>query len=152
MGGIDLVDRALSDLIPAIRGKKWYWPLVINAINIAFVYSWQLHRIISGETIPQKDFRQYIVGIMIRQSKPHVISVDSRPTKAHKVADEVRYDGLGHYPISCSVRKCTVCGKSCTNSDEKCKRSLHVKTCFQIFHEKWQYDDIITTTCIIFIV
>ena len=29
---------------------------------------------------------------MIRQSNPRVISVDSRPTKAHKVADEVRYD------------------------------------------------------------
>ena len=39
MGGVDLLDRALSDLRPVIRGKKWYWPLVINAINIAFVYS-----------------------------------------------------------------------------------------------------------------
>ena len=25
---------------PVIRGKKWYWPLVINALNIGFVYSW----------------------------------------------------------------------------------------------------------------
>ena len=32
------------------------------------------------------------MGIMIRQSNPRVFSVDSRPTKAHKVADEVRYD------------------------------------------------------------
>ena len=136
MGGVDLLDRALSDLRPVIRGKKWYRPLVINAINIAFVYSWRLYRIVSGETIPQKDFRWHIVGIMIRQPKPRVIRVGSRPTKAHKVADEVRYDGLGHYPISCSVRKCVVCGKSCRNSCEKCKRSLHVKTCFQIFHEK----------------
>ena len=86
------------------------------------------------------------VGIMIRQSKPRVISVDSLPTKVHKVTDEVRYDGLGHYPIHCSVPKCAVCGKSCRNSCEKCKRNLHVKTCFQIFHEKWQYNDIITTT------
>ena len=39
MGGVDLLDRALSDLRPVIRGKKWYGPLVINAINIAFVYS-----------------------------------------------------------------------------------------------------------------
>ena len=39
MGGIDLLDRALSDLIPVVRGKKSYWPLVINDINIAFVYS-----------------------------------------------------------------------------------------------------------------
>ena len=136
MGGADLLGHELSNLKPVIRGKKWYWPLVINATNTAFVYSRRLYRIVSGETIPQKDFRQDIVGIMIRQSKPCLISVDFRPTKAHKVADEVRYDGLGHYPISCSVRKCVVCGKSCRNSCEKCKRSLHVKTCFQIFHEK----------------
>ena len=136
MGGADLLDRVLSDLGPVIHGKKWYWPLVINAINIAFVYSWRLYRIVSGETIQEKDFRQHIVEIMIRQSKPRVISADSRPTKAHKVADEVRCDGLSHYLISCSVRKCAVCGKSCRNSCEKCKRSLHVKTYFQIFHEK----------------
>ena len=86
MGGVDLLDRALSDLRPVIHGKKWCWPLVINAINIAFGYSWRLYRIVSDETIPQKDFRQHIVGIMIRQSKPRVISVDSRPTKAHKMA------------------------------------------------------------------
>ena len=152
MGGVDLLECALSNLRPVIHGKKWYWPLVINAINIAFIYSLWLYGIISGETIPQKYFRRHIVGIMIRQSKPYIISVDSRPTKAHKVADEVRYEGLGHYPISCSVWKCAVCGKSCRNSCKKCKRSLNIKTCFQIFHEKWQYDDIVTTTCIIFII
>ena len=134
MGGADLLDRALSNLRSVIRRKKWYWPLVINAINISFVYSWRLFRIVSGETIPQKDFRRQIVGTMIRHSNPRVISVDSRPTKAHKVADEVRYDGLGHYPISCSVRKCAGRGKSCRNSFKKCKRSLHAKICFQIFH------------------
>ena len=66
-----------------------------SVLHIAFVYSWQLYHIISGETIPQKDFRQHIVSIIIRQSKPWVISVNSHPTKAHKVADEVKY-GLGH--------------------------------------------------------
>ena len=79
---------------------------------------------VSVETIPQKDFRQHTVGIMIRQSKPRVISADPRPTKAHKVADEVRN------------RKCAVCGKSCRNKCEKSKRTLHVKTCFKIFHKK----------------
>ena len=39
MGGVDLLDRALSNLRPVIHGKKWYWPLVINAINITLVYS-----------------------------------------------------------------------------------------------------------------
>ena len=103
MGGVDLLDRTLSDLRPVICGEKQYWPLVINGINIAFVYGWRLYRIVSGETIPQKDFRWYIVEIMIRQSKPRVISIDYCPTKAHNVADEMSYDELGHYLISCSV-------------------------------------------------
>ena len=51
MGGVDLLDRALSCLRPVIHGKKWYWPLLINLINIAFVYSWRLYCIVSGETI-----------------------------------------------------------------------------------------------------
>ena len=111
--GVDQLDCALSDLRPVIRGKKWYWPLAINAIRTGFVYSWRLYRFVSGDTIPLKDFKRHFVGIMIRQSKPCVISVDSRPTKVHKMAEEVRYDGLVHYLISCSVRKCAVCGKSC---------------------------------------
>ena len=72
----------------------------INVLNFAFVYSWQLYRIVSGKTLLQKNLRRHIVGIMIRQSKPRIISVESRPTKAHKMVAEVRYDGLGHYPIN----------------------------------------------------
>ena len=30
MAGVDLLNRALSDLRHVIRGKKWYWTLVIN--------------------------------------------------------------------------------------------------------------------------
>ena len=42
MGGVDLVDRALSNLRPLIRGKKWYWPSLISALNFTFVYSWRV--------------------------------------------------------------------------------------------------------------
>ena len=84
MVGVDLLDRALSDLRPMICGKKRYWPLVINAINIAFAYSWRLYCIVSGETIPQKDFGRHIVEVMIKQSKPRVIRVDSVQQKLTK--------------------------------------------------------------------
>ena len=82
MGRVDLLDRALCNLRPVIRGKKWYWPLVINAINIVFLYSWLLHCKVSGETIPENNFRRHIMGIMIRQSKPRVFSVDSHLSKS----------------------------------------------------------------------
>ena len=52
MDGVDLLDRALSDMRPIIRGEKWYWSLIINALNIAFIYSWHMYKIKSGEEVP----------------------------------------------------------------------------------------------------
>lgn len=40
MGGVHFMDRALSDYRPRIRGKKWYWPQLINAVNLLVVFSW----------------------------------------------------------------------------------------------------------------
>ena len=104
MGGVDLLDRALSDLRPVIRGKKWYGPLVINALNIAFVYTWRVFRIVTEEPMPQKSYCRQIFGILIRR-------VHSRPTKNFRIPDEIRFDGVGYYPISCPVRY-VLCGKN----------------------------------------
>ena len=98
MGGVNLLDCALSDLRPVIRGKKCYWPLIINAINIAFVYSWCIYGIISGEVLSQKEFRRRVVSIMIRRS-------------ASQVANEIRLDGVGHYPSPAPVKRCAICKK-----------------------------------------
>ena len=150
MNSAELLDCALSDLRPVICGKNGIgqWPLQ----SILHLYTaGGLYCTISGETVPQKVFRQHTVGITIRQSRPRLISIDSRPTKTHKEADKLRYDELGYYPIRCSVHKCAFCGKSCCSSCEKCNQGLHVKTRFQIFLEKWQYDDI-TITFVIFII
>ena len=43
MGGVDLAALALSDLRPNFNGKTWYWSLIINALNLGFVYRWRLH-------------------------------------------------------------------------------------------------------------
>ena len=50
MGGVDLMDRALSDYRPSIHGKKWYWLLFVNALNVALVYCWRLYRVSTGDT------------------------------------------------------------------------------------------------------
>ena len=149
MGGVDLFDLALSYLRPAICGKMWYWPLVINSINIAFVYSWRLYRILSDKTIPQKDFRRHIVRIMIRQPKTRIISVDSRWKKAQKV---MKCDLMGYVSITSPAQFENVLLVGEVTRIHVRSTNLHVKTCFQIFYEKWQYNGIITTTCIIFII
>ena len=134
MGGVDLMDRALSDLRPVIHGKKWYWPLVVNALNIGFVYCSRLYRIVTDENNPQKDFRRHIVTILTKRVLPSV-PARSRPVKTFKIPDEVRLDGIDHFPAPGSVRKCVVCKKSCRNTCEKCEHSMHVNTCFQLFHQ-----------------
>ena len=59
------MDRALSDLRPQIQGKKWYWPLCINAINLLFVYSWRLYEIANNKKVEQREFRRDIVNILL---------------------------------------------------------------------------------------
>ena len=51
MCGVELLDHVLSDLRLLIWGKESYWPLVINALNTAFVYRWQVFRIISEKIV-----------------------------------------------------------------------------------------------------
>lgn len=37
MGGVDLFDRLLGAYRPTILGKKWWWPLFLNALNMSGV-------------------------------------------------------------------------------------------------------------------
>ena len=43
MEGVGVMDRLLGSYHPMIRGKKWCWPLIINAINVSVVATSQLH-------------------------------------------------------------------------------------------------------------
>ena len=73
---------------------------------------------------------------MMRRSASQIMDVRSRPPRTFKVADEIRLDGVGHYPSPASVRRCVILKKNCRNSCAKCCQSLHANTCFQLFHEE----------------
>ena len=136
MGGVDLLDCTLSELIPVIQGKKWYWPLIINTLDIASVYSWQVFRIVSEEPVTPKSYRRQIVGILIRGAHREIISVHSRPAKCFRIPDEICFERVKHYAICCPVRRCVLCGKNGKKACDKCKLTLHLDTCFQMFHER----------------
>ena len=135
MGGVDLVDRALSEMRPSIGGKKWYWALLINALNIAAVFSWRLFQLTSNSQIPQKDFRRSIVAVLLKMETPRA-TIDSRPGPSTAVVHEVQYDNKSHYPVSAPVRRCVLCKKNCRIQCSKCNKALHLSMCFQIYHEK----------------
>ena len=43
MREVDVMDQLLGSYRQSIRGKKWYWPLVINGLNVSVVAAWLLH-------------------------------------------------------------------------------------------------------------
>ena len=132
VGGVDLVDRTLSDLRPSFSGKKWYRSLIINALNLGFVYCWRLRQLCTKPKGDQKSFCWAVVQVALMKVHNKV----PRPGPSFAISDEARFDGKGHYPAPGPVRKCALCKKNCRNVCEKCNKSLHTKLCFQLFHEK----------------
>ena len=134
MARVDLADRALSKYRSKFRGKKWYWPLLVNAVNLGMVFCWRLYQI-SNKNITQKDYIHTIVHILTKRSTT-TFRADARPSPSYTLPAEVRKDNPDHLPIQGDVRKCIVFKKNCRIRCQKCNKSLHINTCFQIFHEE----------------
>ena len=128
MGGVDLVDRALSNYRPMIRGKKWYFPFFSHCINIFVVASWRIHRELGGK-LSQLDFLRYICRSLLKCEVRQ-----ARPGPQGDPVPDVRFDNIGH---SCTkaVRegRCKQCKKNTFFCCHKCNVKLHQK-CFFTFH------------------
>jgi hypothetical protein len=67
MGGVDLLDRFMGQYRPTMRSKKWWWPFFSNALNMAVVAAWRLHRFLGGK-LPHLDFRRHITRSLLKAS------------------------------------------------------------------------------------
>ena len=94
MGGVDLFDRALSDYRPSIMGKKWYWTLFVNALNISVVFTWRLYELLHDEKVPQKDFRMKLLEVMVKRSEAR--KPINKPGPSYKPVDDVHFDSINH--------------------------------------------------------
>ena len=66
---VDLMDRALSNMRPKIKGKKWYWVLLLNALNILMVFSWRMFHISTDEKKEQKEFVLAVIDSLLKSWK-----------------------------------------------------------------------------------
>ena len=130
IGGVD--DRALSDLRANFNGKKWYWSLIINTLNLGFIYCWRLHQLCTKPKGDQKSFRRDVVQVASMKAHNKVPT----PGPSFAIPDEVRFDSKGHYRAPGPVRKCVLSKKNSRNVCEKCNKSLQTKLSFRLFHEK----------------
>lgn len=132
MGGVDILDRFMSNYRPVFRSKKWWWPLFVNGLNMAVTAAWRLHVEVGGN-FDHLAFRRYIVRTLLKRS-------DKPPTAlsgpgSHPV-DDVRFDGVGHHltPSSRQAR-CRLCKKNARLHCSKCEVPLHLH-CEEQYHAK----------------
>ena len=55
-GRVDAIDHLLSSYRPIIRGKKWYWSLIKNAINASVIAAWRVHCAFGSKSLTHLDF------------------------------------------------------------------------------------------------
>lgn len=135
MGGVDLFDNAISNYRIRIRGKKWYWPLLSNALDAALVNAWKIHGIckkFAKETpMSQLEFRTYVVDSLLRSSNiPPTHQREGNPNEM------VRFDDTKHTIIKMEKRlRCRNCSSQTIFCCKKCKIPIHPK-CFDPYHTR----------------
>ena len=109
MGGVDLTDRMLASYRPSIRGKKWYWPLFTDALNVTVVAAWRIHCKIAESPLSHLNFRREIAICLLKMSVVSRLQVGGGPRV--NLPDDVRFDGEDHEKVAASQGRCKVCKK-----------------------------------------
>jgi hypothetical protein len=116
MGGVDLFDRLLGAYRPSIKGKKRWWPLFTNALNVSVVAAWLLHSTLKQRrALSHLEFRRQIAICLLKAQ----ISERKQVGGAGHVnlPDDVRYDNIGHEVVDAARGRCVVCSN---NTHTKC--------------------------------
>ena len=66
MGGVDLLDMLLGSYRPNLRSKKWWWPLFANALNIAVVAAFKIHKKVCVDQLSHLDILIEVAEVVVR--------------------------------------------------------------------------------------
>lgn len=141
MGGVDKMDWNVQKYRIRIRGKKWYFPLLTNAIDVSVVNAHVLYCLTNG-TIPLLDFRRIIsrayLALSSELSDPKKAGRKSFTKSSKKrVSEDIRTSGNHHLERTeeGKQRKCAVCKTNVRRQCHQCDVGLHVE-CFSTWHKK----------------
>ena len=65
MGGVDSLDNFVSAYRISVKAKKWWWPYILNNIDISLTNAWRIYRLIHGNNISQLDCRRRVALVML---------------------------------------------------------------------------------------
>lgn len=132
MGGVDLLDQAANNYRVRIRGKKWWWPLFTQMLNVAMVNSWKIHQLTADEPVDLLAFLRNVTRYYLRLgTKDHTIR--RRPAS---IVSDIVFDKGGHFPNKLEKQlRCRCCHKRSMWECAKCQITLCLKHgCFNKFH------------------
>lgn len=124
MGGIDRCDENVSLYRTSIRGKKWYFPLIAQFLDLAVHNAWQLYKHAKGQ-LDHVTLRGQIATALLQQNlKP--CGGTGRPNMK-RLNGSIRYDDVGHFVIPQGKQtRCRLCHLKTTTHCIKCAIGLHV--------------------------
>lgn len=131
------MDRLLASYRPSIRGKKWWWPLFTNLVNVSVVAAWRVYCQVHGNEMDHLAFRRDVILRLLKGTAPPETMERSRQL-AHLPADVRQATDLLHERVRCSQGRFRVCMKNTTVMYSVCNVRLHTdkgKTCFVDYHK-----------------
>lgn len=137
MGGVDKLDWNIQKYRTKIRGKKWYFPIFTNAVDMALVNAHTIYNI-ANKKMPLLNFRREVARFYLSLHSLSDPKNSGRPSYSissqRRVPDEVRKNSKGHYlerTLEGKQRKCAVCKKNVRKQCVKCDVGLHVECVIQ---------------------
>jgi len=127
MGGVDLLDNALSNIRPSIKSRKWYFPIVINTFRTLLIASWKFS-ILLGKKSSQIDFTRNVVQYLMNK----VPNVTSKPGPSGEKCFLSIQDKHILERADKQLR-CRVCKKNSRHQCRACCVNLHLN-CFEKYH------------------
>ena len=130
MGGVDRMDSNVAIYRTSIRGKKWYFPLFIELLDVAMNNAWLLYRLCGNARCDQNSFKSSVSESLLSLNT-------TKRSNPPTCTSTVRYDGIGHLvdsTVDSKEMRCAQCQGKTRYQCIKCKRALHPKTCFLTYH------------------
>ena len=95
---------------PMIRGKKWYWPLIINTINASVVAAWRLHCTVAETPKSHLEFRHTIAICLLKS--PMNVRKKTTGCAIANLPSDLRYDLVDQFKVSTTQGRCKICHKN----------------------------------------
>ena len=130
----------------AVKGKKWWWPLFINYVDIALCNAWSLHRRVHGKEMDLLEFRRRVaialLGTVPSQHDEDSLILDSSalrgcPSKLKRISDPRHSSDTNHFVMKNQDGRrlrCRLCKSTTKFVRSRCLVGIHPK-CFAEYHQ-----------------